>query len=97
MVDISEVNKPIMILPRLVYLHPGGSRAHFSEGRINDGCLDTCGEAIIARSRAGPSPLLLPPRASVDQVYGYAPLFDCDYDLEGAIQCLFDTEKGTRN
>ena len=85
MVDISEVNKPIMILPYLVYLHPAGSRVHLSEGRINDGCLDTCGEAIIARSLAGPSPLLLPPRTSVDQVYGYAVLFDCDYDLEASI------------
>ena len=70
---------------------------HLSGGRINDGCLDTCGEAIIGGSVAGASPLLLPPRTSVDQVYGYVALFDCDYDLEGAIQCLFDTEKGKRN
>lgn len=65
MVDNSEVNKPVMILPRLVYLHPGGSRAHFSLRRINDGRLDTCGEAIIARSPARPSPLLPKPRAPV--------------------------------
>lgn len=52
MVDIAEVNKPMMILPHLVYLHPGSSRVHLSEGRLNDGCLDTCGKAIIARSVA---------------------------------------------